>query len=126
MWWRLLASSRPVPRFAEQGKWVEVDKKKQVLLYCVDGRVERTLAVSTGSGRVGIITPSGTYHITRENTRERLRYKPLYLRSYGYLAIHGYTSVPAQAASHGCVRMTWTDMDEFHALIPVGTTVHIY
>jgi N-acetylmuramoyl-L-alanine amidase len=125
-WWRLLASSRPVPRFTQQGKWIEIDKKKQLLLYCVDGVVERTLAVSTGSGRVGIITPSGTFRITRENTRERLRYKPLYLRRYGYLSIHGYPSVPVQPASHGCVRMTWKDMDEFHALIPVGTAVQIY
>ncbi len=126
VWWRLLSSGRPTPRYAEQGRWVEVDKERQVLLYCVDGEVEKTIAVSTGSSRVGITTPTGTFQITRENTRERLRYKPLYLVNHGYLAIHGYTNVPTYAASHGCVRMTWADMDEFHGLVPVGTTVHIY
>jgi hypothetical protein len=70
--------------------------------------------------------PSGLFHISRENTRERLRYKPLYLRSWGVFAIHGYTKVPPYPASHGCIRITWADMDEFHSLIPVGTAVYIY
>jgi peptidoglycan hydrolase-like protein with peptidoglycan-binding domain len=126
VWWLLLGANRPVPRFSGAGKWIEIDKKRQVLLYCVDGVVERTLAVSTGSASVGIVTPSGTFQIVRENTRERLRYKPLYLRRSTVLAIHGYPSVPIYPASHGCIRMTWADMDEFHALIPLGTAVHIY
>ena len=125
-WWALVGARPPEPQHAEEGVSVEVDKQKQVLLYCVDGVVERTLPVSTGNSRVGMVTPSGTYHIARKNTWERIRYKPLYLREWGYLAIHGYTSVPTYPASHGCVRTTWTDMDELHALVPVGTVVHIY
>jgi hypothetical protein len=126
-WWILLSASRPVPRFSEKGMWIEVDKKKQLLLYCIDGVVQRTIAVSTGSPSVGIGTPSGTYHIMRENTYERvLRYKPLYLRNTTALAIHGFRSVPTHPASHGCIRMTRADMDEFHYLIPLGTLVHIY
>ncbi len=126
VWWRLLGAGRPVPQMVAPGTWIEVDKKRQLLLLCVDGAVERTLSVSTGNARIGIVTPSGVFHITRENTRERYRYKPLYLRNFGYLAIHGYTNVPAVAASHGCVRTTWADMDELHALVPVGTAVYIY
>jgi N-acetylmuramoyl-L-alanine amidase len=72
------------------------------------------------------VTPSGVFQVTRENTRERYRYKPLYLRASGYLAIHGYESVPAYAASHGCVRTTRVDMDELHAMVSVGTPVYIY
>jgi N-acetylmuramoyl-L-alanine amidase len=126
VWWRLLVASRPVPKMGVDGTWIEVDKKKQLLFYCVDGQVERTLAVSTGSPAVGIATPSGVFRIVRENTYERLRYKPLYLRRATVLAIHGYKSVPTYPASHGCVRMTWADMDEFHALATVGTAVYIY
>jgi N-acetylmuramoyl-L-alanine amidase len=126
VWWRLLAASRPVPTTALTGVWIEVDKTKQLLLYCVDGQVERTLAVSTGSLRRGIETPSGIFRVTRENTRERYRYKPLYLRTFGHLAIHGYNSVPVFADSHGCVRTTRVDMDELHAKVPVGTAVYIY
>ncbi len=126
MWWAVMLAERPAPKMQDGGTWIEVDKSRQILLYCVDGTVERTIPVSTGNASVGMITPSGTYHITRENSRERVRYKPLYLRPRGVLAIHGYTSVPVYPASHGCVRMTWADMDEFHDLIPLGTTVHIY
>jgi N-acetylmuramoyl-L-alanine amidase len=125
VWGRLLSASRPVPLYYSSGKWIEVNKRKQVLLYCVNGSVERTLAVSTGSASVGIVTPSGHFHVTRKNTYERVRYKPLYL-TWGLLAIHGYTSVPTYPASHGCIRTTWADMDELNPLIPVGTTVRIY
>jgi N-acetylmuramoyl-L-alanine amidase len=124
-WVRLASASRPAPRYYQNGKWIEVNKQKQVLLYCVNGKVERTLAVSTGSASVGIATPSGTYHVTRKNTYERLRYKPLYL-TWSLLAIHGYTSVPTYPASHGCIRSTWADMDELNPLIPVGATVRVY
>jgi peptidoglycan hydrolase-like protein with peptidoglycan-binding domain len=124
-WQRLTSASRPVPQYSRTGTAIEVNKQKQVLLYCSGGTVERTLAVSTGSTRVGIATPSGLYHITRKNTYERVRYKPLYL-TWGLLAIHGYPSVPVYPASHGCIRTTWADMDELNPLIPVGTTVRVY
>jgi hypothetical protein len=126
VWWLLLAASRPNPKMELRGVWIEVDKAKQLLLYCVDGQVERTLAVSTGSLNHGIETPSGVFHVTRENTHERYRYKPLYLRTFGHLSIHGYGSVPTFADSHGCVRTTRADMDELHAKVPVGTAVYIY
>ncbi len=125
VWHRLTTAGRPMPRYLQVGKWIEVNKAKQVLLYCVDGVVVRTLATSTGSARVGIATPSGHYHITRKNTWERVRYKPLYL-TWRLLAIHGYPSVPTYPASHGCVRITWADMDELNPLIPVGTSVRVY
>ncbi len=125
VWGRLLAASRPVPRYSRAGKWIEVNKSKQVLLYCVNGNVERTLAVSTGSPRVGIVTPSGFFRVTRKNIHERVRYKPLYI-TWRLLAIHGYTLVPTWPASHGCIRTTWADMDELNPLIPVGTVVRIY
>jgi hypothetical protein len=127
VWWRLLSASRPVPVFPQAGKWIEIDRKKQVLLYCVDGVVERTLAVSTGSASVGVITPAGLFRVERENTHERYpRWKPLYLVKHKWLAIHGYPNVPVAPASHGCIRMTRVDMDEFHSLAPVGTPIHVY
>jgi N-acetylmuramoyl-L-alanine amidase len=125
IWAKLVSESRPVPKFSYAGKWIEVNKQKQVLLYCVSGNVERTLAVSTGSSRVGIVTPTGLFRITRKNTYERVRYKPLYM-TRRLLAIHGYPFVPTYPASHGCIRTTWADMNELNPLIPVGTTVRVY
>ncbi|OFW67673.1 MAG: hypothetical protein A2Y74_05920 [Actinobacteria bacterium RBG_13_63_9] len=125
-WERLLSASRPKPKHILLGTWIEVNRARQVLLYCRNGVVVRTLPASTGSPRVGIATPAGTYTITRENTWERVRYKPLYVRKRGVLAIHGYPRVPPYPASHGCMRIQIWDMDDLHALVPVGTRVYIY
>jgi hypothetical protein len=128
VWWRLLAAKRPVPRVFDHGAWIEIDKTRQVLLYCVNNVVDRTLDVSTGNPSIdgGTYTPSGVFHVTRENTYERVRYKPLYIKPRGVMAIHGYGNVPTIPYSHGCIRMTRANMDEFHDLIPVGTAVYIY
>lgn len=124
-WARLLSAAQPTPNMTGSGSWIEVNKAKQVLLFVEDGMVTRTLAVSTGSANVGIVTPSRTYAIYAKSPKwDGPRYKPLYLR--GILAIHGYPSVPAWPASHGCIRVPLWDMDEFFPLIGVGTKVHIY
>jgi putative cell wall-binding protein len=127
VWARLLTAKTPQSARSSSGSWVEVNKSKQVLLYVERGVVTRTLAVSTGNANVGIVTPSGTYSITRRSGGwDGPRYKPLYLRSWGALAIHGYPSVPVWPASHGCVRVPLWDQDELYPLIPVGTRVFVY
>jgi putative cell wall-binding protein len=124
-WERLMIAVRPTPTKTLSGVWIEVDKPRQVLLVCRDGAVERTLPTSTGAAKYWV-TPSGSYWIRSENTWERSRYKPLYFNKGYVWAIHGYTSVPTYPASHGCVRIPIWDMDELHAMIPVGTKVFIY
>jgi N-acetylmuramoyl-L-alanine amidase len=125
-WAQLVLASRPVPKMESTGTWIEIDKTRQVLMYCVDGAVERALTTSTGSASVGFVTPSGEYQVMRENTWETYRYHPLYLRRGGVWAIHGYSSVPVHPASHGCIRIPIWDMEELHALVPIGTKVYIY
>lgn len=125
VWTRLLGATRPTPSKTGSGAWIEVNKAKQVFLYVENGTVIRTLATSTGNPSVGIVTPTRTYTIYAKSPKwDGPRYKPLYLR--GILAIHGYPSVPAWPASHGCIRLPLWDMDEFYPLISVGTKVHIY
>jgi len=115
MWSRLLGAGAPSPSRSGSGVWIEVNKSKQVLLYVEGGSVVRTLPVSTGNPNVGITTPSGTLSVTRKSPKwDGPRYKPLYIRSYGVLAIHGYPSVPPWPASHGCIRVPLWDMDEFY------------
>jgi peptidoglycan hydrolase-like protein with peptidoglycan-binding domain len=123
---RLLTASRPKPtRNGTSNPWIEVNKSKQVLLYCKDGQVVWTLAVSTGSASVGIVTPSGTFKVLRKTLETDPRYLPLYITT-GHLAIHGYPNVPTYPASHGCIRTPLWNQDELHSLIPVGTYVYIY
>jgi putative cell wall-binding protein len=125
VWERLISASTPTPTKNGSGTWIEVNKAKQVLLLVEDGTVTRTLAVSTGSADVGIVTPSRTYTVYAKSPKwDGPRYKPLYLR--GVLAIHGYPSVPAYPASHGCVRVPLWDQDELFPLVPVGTQVYVY
>lgn len=129
VWARLQVASRPTPRSSGTTAWIEVDKTKQVLLYCKDNTVVRTLPVSTGTtADGGIVTPSGTFKVTRKTVETSPRYLPLYISNYPYslLAIHGYPNVPTYPASHGCVRTHLWDQDEIYPLIPVGTRVYIY
>ena len=70
-------ATRPKPTKAgATNPWIEVNKTKQVLLYCKDGAVVWTLPVSTGSASVGIVTPSGTYKVTRKTLETSPRYLP--------------------------------------------------
>jgi hypothetical protein len=123
---RLGTATRPTPaRTGSTNPWIEVNKTKQVLLYCRDGAVVWTLPVSTGSASVGIATPSRTYKVTRKTLETSPRYLPLYI-STTLLAIHGYPNVPTYPASHGCVRTQTWDEDALQPLIAVGTYVYIY
>ncbi|MEZ5406515.1 MAG: peptidoglycan-binding protein [Acidimicrobiales bacterium] len=123
----LRAGTRPTAQ--EAGDHIEVDLTNQLLLVVRNGQVESTF--DTATGRVLGTTPSGTYSVTRQI--DGFRYAPLgtlYRPKYFYrgVAIHGYTSVPARPASHGCVRLTYAAMDHIWSsgVAPVGAPVVVY
>jgi hypothetical protein len=129
VWARLQVAATPRPKSTGSTAWIEVNKTKQVLLFCKNNAVVRTLPVSTGTtGDGGIITPSGTFKVTRKTLETSPRYLPMYISNYPYslLAIHGYPNVPTYPASHGCIRTHLWDEDELYPLVPVGTRVYIY
>jgi lipoprotein-anchoring transpeptidase ErfK/SrfK len=122
------------------GRVLEVDLTRQLLLVVRDGRVEHTFNTSTGTDRfyeVGGVqyladTPRGTWHIYRQvNGPDTgplgVLYRPKYFHTDG-IAIHGYASVPARAASHGCVRVANAAMDWFWSsgVAGIGTTVVVH
>jgi hypothetical protein len=132
VWTRLQTAKRPTPTQTSPGTnpWIEVNKTKQLLLYCKDGAVVATLHVSTGSASVGMESPSGTWPILRKyagSTSDGM-YWPIYYWDQGSpnLAIHGYPNVPTYAASHGCVRTETWDQDYLYPLISVGMYLYIY
>jgi peptidoglycan hydrolase-like protein with peptidoglycan-binding domain len=119
---------RPTPH-STTGRVVEIDLDRQVVLIVTDGRVDRILDTSTGS--VPGTTPRGTWATYREVDGPRyaplgLLWRPKYF--YEGVALHGFTSVPAYPASHGCVRLTYPAMDMLWAdgLVPLGTPVWVY
>ena len=128
VWNRLQTARRPTPSEAgATSPWIEVNKTKQVLLYCKNGAVVYTLHVCTGSASVGIVTPSGTFKVLRKSLSTSPLYMPMSFRpSPSVIAIHGYPSVPTAPASHGCVRTQTWDQDVLYPLVAVGTYLYIY
>ena len=136
---KLPTAARPTPRTAE-GDHIEVDLQRQLLLVVRGGQVQWAFNTSTGNGEAydrpdggtGVArTPRGDFEIERQinGVREAelgVLYRPKYF--HGGIAVHGSGSVPAQPASHGCVRLTNAAMDLLWAsdVAPVGTEVHVY
>jgi N-acetylmuramoyl-L-alanine amidase len=119
--WRAIGSARrPAPR--SRGSHIEVYKARQVAFEVRNGRVVGITHVSTG---VTGNTPLGTWRVYRKVTGwDWVLWYPLYfLRGF---ALHGYPSVPAYPASHGCVRLPMWFAPGFHARWPYGATVRIF
>lgn len=132
----LEAGVRPVAT-TTSGRATEVDRERGLVLFVLDGQVQLVLHTSTGTferythdGRSYLAdTPEGTFRVTRavdgwrEGDLGRL-YRPRYFHPDG-IAVHGYGSVPAHPASHGCARVSLQAMDLVweRDLMPIGSTV---
>jgi lipoprotein-anchoring transpeptidase ErfK/SrfK len=124
----LTQPARPAAR-STAGPVIEVDLARQVLFVVQDGAVREIYDVSTG--RKPGWTPTGEFAVTREI--DGIRHAPLgrlYRPKYfvGGVAVHGYSKVPPEPQSHGCVRVTNAVMDHVWAddLMPKGTPVWVY
>ena len=91
----------------------------------------RTTVLNTSTGRAGWRTPPGDFTIRREIDGVRHAdlgdmYRPKYFN--GGIALHGSSSIPAYAASHGCARLSngAVDMIWGDGLAPIGTPVRVY
>lgn len=137
---RLATAQRPRPRHLQRGRYVEIDKTRQVMMFVVDGHVEWTMNTSTGTEdyyyqdgeRKFAHTPEGTFEFFRQidgmrNAPLGQLWRPKYFTSAGH-AIHGSTSIPAYPASHGCARLSYPAIDFVWAagLAPLGTTLYVY
>lgn len=130
---------RPQPR-STSGSVIEVDRDAGVLVFVDDGRPGLTLHTSTGTFEeythdertLLADTPAGTWEVSwshdgwRDGALGRL-YRPRYFHSDG-VAVHGYPSVPAYPASHGCARVSIEAMDMIwrDGLMPRGATVLVH
>jgi PKD domain/L,D-transpeptidase catalytic domain/Putative peptidoglycan binding domain len=119
--WRRLARAG-IPKAARSGDYLEVDKTRQVLFEVRDGRVARVIHVSTGATGN---TPLGTWSVYRKvGGWDWVLWYPMYFK--GGFAIHGYPSVPAYPASHGCVRIPMWIASSLFAAHSYGTTVFVH
>jgi N-acetylmuramoyl-L-alanine amidase len=120
LWQRIATSSTPAARYP--GNHVEVDKARQVLFEVRDGKVVLVVHVSTGATGN---TPLGRWQIYRRVTVfDWVLYYPTYfLRGF---AIHGYPSVPAYPASHGCVRVPMWVAPRLYEMNQYDEDVYVY
>ncbi len=104
-----------------------LDLDRQVLLVVRNGRT--VLAVHISSGAAGHPTPTGSFRVyRREPMSWSVPYRvwmPNALYFTGGYAVHGFGTVPAYPASHGCVRVPLGEGPAVYAAAPVGTPVLI-
>ena len=120
VWQRLRAASPPRPRYG--GDHIEVSKGRQYLLVVQGGKTQLVVHVSTGATGN---TPIGRWQVYRKVTGwDWVLWYPMYfLRGF---AIHGYPSVPAYPASHGCVRVPMWVAPQLYSRIGWGQTIYVY
>jgi peptidoglycan hydrolase-like protein with peptidoglycan-binding domain len=132
----LADGTRPRAR-SDSGAVVEIDRDAGLISFVRDGQVQLALHTSTGTfdyyshegRRLLADTPEGRFSVTwahdgwREGDLGRL-YRPRYFHPDG-IAVHGYPSVPAYPASHGCARVSGEAMDMIWAddLMPLRSEV---
>lgn len=135
----LAAGTLPEAR-SSSGAVTEIDRSAGTISFVRDGVVELVLHTSTGTfteyrheGRLLFAdTPEGRFAVTwshdgwRDGELGRL-YRPRYFHPDG-IAVHGYPSVPAYPASHGCARVSEAAMDMVWArdLMPAGGRVAVH
>jgi len=121
VWRALLRARTPRPRWS--GTYLEVDKRRQILLEVRGGRVTHVSHASTGATGN---TPVGRWRIYRKDAGFNsigMYYSLYFLRGF---ATHGYVSVPTYPASHGCVRLPLWYAPRMYARWHLGDTVRVH
>ena len=129
------AAQKPTARDGDY-EHVEIDVDRQVLMI-FDGKAGvRVLPVSTGTdkpfaydGQTSIAyTPRGRFVVYEKGVGWENNSLGMYYSNYisGGIAIHGSLSVPAEPASHGCIRIPLFAAREVSKRLPLGTIVLIY
>lgn len=120
---------RATPKVPKTGRSIEVDIARQILTISDNGQTVWVFDIS--SGKASTPTPRGSFKIQRQIDGQRVSalgqlWRPKYFTG-GY-ALHGSPSVPANAASHGCVRLTNQEINFIwdSGLAPIGTPVTLF
>jgi lipoprotein-anchoring transpeptidase ErfK/SrfK len=136
---KALARGVSVSARSHKGRWLEIDKSRQLAMLVDDGDVQTILNTSTGSGQRYTSeghssianTPSGQFTISRQiDALDKGPLGDLWRPKYfnGGIAIHGAGDVPGHPASHGCARVSNPAIDWIWSTnqAPIGTDVWVY
>jgi peptidoglycan hydrolase-like protein with peptidoglycan-binding domain len=115
---------------------VEVDIPRQVLFLYKANTLQKILPISSGNNKRfcsegwcrRAVTPGGSYGFYRQGRGWETGplgslYNPVYFN--GGIAVHGSRSVPAQPASHGCIRIPMSAAEWFPGQVHMGMPVHV-
>ncbi|HEX2235016.1 MAG TPA: peptidoglycan-binding protein, partial [Actinomycetota bacterium] len=136
----LRSAKRPSPR-STRGDLIEIDEDRGALFVVRDGTARWVFHTSTGTDEpyshpsgetLAADTPNGRWTVSwafdgwRESDLGEM-WRPRYFHADG-IAIHGFESVPAYPASHGCARVSIAAMNLIweRDLAPLGSTVWVY
>lgn len=123
---RRLAAGRGGFRLAHPraGRHVEVDISRQVMVLAARGGARHIFHVSTGAPS----TPSDPGRFRFYRRQPGLNSLGMYYSVYynGGEATHGYRSVPAYAASHGCIRNPIPDSRFIYRWVRLGMRIYVY
>jgi len=123
--WKALTAPRTLVKHVTTVKphW-EVNLTKQVAFYLVDNKVDQIFHIS--SGKPSTPTRPGQFRVYQK--QPGYNQKMMYYSSFfdGNRGLHGYSSVPSYAASHGCVRMPIWSAKWVYNHAPYGIMVDIY
>ena len=123
----MAASGTPAPLMPDgEPNRIEVSLARQVLFLYEGGALTKILPVATGTSETP--TPTGTFRIYRQDPGwHTSRLGRLHNAQYfvGGYAIHGSTSVPAEPASHGCIRIPMSASKWFPSHVSKGMQVVI-
>jgi hypothetical protein len=112
------------PNAGPNGKHVEFDWSRQVLVLARGGKPERVYHAS--SGKPSTPTVFGTFHFNRRQAGTNHLGMVWTTYFYGGYAIHGYHSVPTYAASHGCIRVPIPNSHSIYRWLNLGDTIFVY
>jgi hypothetical protein len=108
----------------DAGHHAEVSIRRQVLVLADGSQVVRVFHVSTGAPSTPTIKGHYSFFRREPGYNAKSMYYSIYWHN-GY-AIHGYHSVPAYPASHGCVRTPISDQKRIWNWINLGDDIFVY
>jgi len=111
-------------KYPGQGKHVEVDISRQVIVLANHGKPQHTFAVSTGAPATPTIRGHFRFYSKDPGYNSVGMYYSVYF--HGGYATHGYHSVPTYNASHGCIRNPIPDSIFIYNWISLGDSIYVY
>ncbi|HEV2875531.1 MAG TPA: L,D-transpeptidase [Thermoleophilaceae bacterium] len=112
------------PSAGENGKHVEFDWSRQVLVLARGGKPYRTYHTSSGAPATPTVFGSYRFYLQTPGTNSLGMVHSSYF--IGGYAIHGYRSVPSYPASHGCLRVPIPNARSIFDWIDIGDPIFTY